>query len=52
MSLWTVDDAATTELMVEFYRELAATKSPAMALRAAQVKLMREGRTRFSGHPS
>ena len=42
MSLWTIDDAATTELMVEFYRELAETKSPAMALRAAQIKLMQE----------
>lgn len=42
MSLWTVDDAATTELMVEFYRELANTKSPATALRFAQIKLMEQ----------
>lgn len=40
MSLWTVDDKATTELMVTFYDELARTKSPATALRAAQVKLL------------
>jgi CHAT domain-containing protein len=40
MSLWTVDDEATTELMAEFYRKLIATKSPAAALRAAQLKLL------------
>jgi CHAT domain-containing protein/tetratricopeptide (TPR) repeat protein len=40
MSLWTIDDAATAELMVQFYRELAKTKSPAAALRVAQIKLM------------
>ncbi|HEU4509644.1 MAG TPA: CHAT domain-containing protein [Pyrinomonadaceae bacterium] len=40
MSLWTIDDEATTELMVEFYRELAATKSPATALRTTQTKLL------------
>jgi CHAT domain-containing protein len=42
MSLWTVDDEATTELMVAFYRELAETKSPATALRAAQLKLLKQ----------
>ena len=42
MSLWTVDDEATAELMVGFYSELARTKSPAMALRAAQVRLLKE----------
>lgn len=42
MSLWTVDDEATTELMVTFYGELARTKSPAAALRAAQVKLLQQ----------
>lgn len=40
MSLWTVDDEATTELMVDLYGELARTKSPASALRAAQTKLL------------
>ena len=40
MSLWTIDDEATTELMTTFYDELAATKSPAAALRNAQVKLL------------
>jgi CHAT domain-containing protein len=42
MSLWTVDDEATAELMATFYDELAGTKSPAAALRAAQIKLLRQ----------
>lgn len=42
MSLWTIDDEATTELMVWFYSELARTKSPASALRTAQTKLLKE----------
>jgi CHAT domain-containing protein len=46
VSLWRVDDAATAELMVVFYRELAAGRSPAAALRVAQL----EGLARY-GHP-
>lgn len=42
MSLWTIDDEATTELMVSFYSELARTKSPATSLRNAQIKLLKE----------
>jgi len=42
MSLWTVDDEATAELMTAFYEELSRTKSPAAALRSAQVKLLRQ----------
>ena len=42
MSLWTVDDEATTELMGTFYDELARTNSPAAALRTAQVKLLKQ----------
>ena len=42
MSLWTIDDEATTELMGEFYGELLRTKSPATALRAAQIKLLKQ----------
>lgn len=39
-SLWSVDDAATAELMARFYRELlVGEKSPAAALRAAQVSM-------------
>jgi len=42
MSLWTIDDEATTELMATFYDELSGTKSPAAALRAAQIKLLNQ----------
>jgi CHAT domain-containing protein len=42
MSLWTIDDEATTELMSSFYRELVRAKSCAEALRAAQIKLLNE----------
>lgn len=43
-SLWSVDDAATRELMTEFYRNLAKNDSRADALRNAQLKLLRDGR--------
>ena len=42
LSLWTVDDEATAELMSVCYRELTRTKSPAQALRAAQVDLLKQ----------
>ncbi len=42
MSLWTIDDEATAELMVKFYEELRQTKSPAAALRTAQTKLLQQ----------
>lgn len=42
MSLWTIDDEATAELMATFYDGLAETKSPAAALRAAQIKLLNQ----------
>jgi len=42
MSLWTIDDLSTAELMVAFYQELARTKSPATALRQAQIKLLKQ----------
>jgi CHAT domain-containing protein len=42
LSLWTIDDEATVELMVAFYRELARKNSPAAALRAAQMELLKQ----------
>jgi CHAT domain-containing protein len=45
VSLWSVSEMGTTELMVRFYREmLKEGKTPAAALRAAQVSLMKEKR--------
>jgi CHAT domain-containing protein/tetratricopeptide (TPR) repeat protein len=39
-SLWKVDDAATAELMGEFYKQMFTNKlKPAAALRAAQIKM-------------
>ncbi|MEW6283313.1 MAG: CHAT domain-containing protein, partial [Candidatus Eremiobacterota bacterium] len=43
-SLWKVDDEATAELMVHFYRELMAGKNKAEALRQAQLKLIADPR--------
>ena len=40
-SLWSVGDESTKELMVEFYRQLAAGHSKAEALQSAEVKLLR-----------
>jgi len=43
-SLWSVDDAATRELMTEFYRNLAKGGTRAASLRNAQLKLLRDRR--------
>lgn len=44
-SLWKVDDAATAALMENFYREmLREGKSPAAALRAAQLNMLEQKR--------
>jgi CHAT domain-containing protein/Tfp pilus assembly protein PilF len=42
LSLWTVDDEATAELMTDFYTSLRAGARPAAALRSAQLRQMRE----------
>jgi CHAT domain-containing protein len=39
--LWNADDAATAELMGEFYERLAARATPAKALRLAKLKLLK-----------
>src|SRR5689334_2134091 len=40
ISLWTVDDQATADLMQEFYRQLRQNQTPSSALRTAQIKLL------------
>jgi tetratricopeptide (TPR) repeat protein len=42
LSLWTVDDEAASELMTDFYTSLRAGSRPAAALRAAQLRQMRQ----------
>ncbi|HAJ58132.1 MAG TPA: hypothetical protein DCP31_01710, partial [Cyanobacteria bacterium UBA8543] len=43
-TLWVVDDKATADLMIQFYKELKDTKvSKAEALRRAQLKLIERG---------
>jgi tetratricopeptide (TPR) repeat protein len=39
--LWNADDAATVDLMEEFYRRLASGATPAVALRLAKLQLLR-----------
>ncbi len=41
-TLWPVDDAATTQLMVAFYKALQQGSTPATALRTAQLTLLAE----------
>lgn len=43
MSLCKVDDAATTEMMIQFYRSLMAGQTPNQALRTAQQHLRKNG---------
>lgn len=40
LSLWTVDDEATADLMADFYNSLRAGQRPAAALRSAQLRQM------------
>jgi CHAT domain-containing protein len=50
-SLWTVDDEATSEMMVDFYGRLRASSSPAKALRGAQLAMMQERQHPFFWAP-
>jgi len=43
LSLWTVHDEATTDLMKDFYTELLTGKSAAEALRIAQYRFIERG---------
>ena len=42
MSLWTVDDATTADLMMDFYAKLCEGAPAAKALRYAQLEVMKE----------
>ncbi|MDQ3755970.1 MAG: CHAT domain-containing protein, partial [Acidobacteriota bacterium] len=42
LSLWTVDDQATADLMTHLYTRLCAGDAPATALRAAQLRMLEQ----------
>ena len=51
ISLWTVDDDATATLMIDFYGHLQRRRSPATALREAQLRLLQEKQHPFFWSP-
>ncbi|NEQ37224.1 MAG: tetratricopeptide repeat protein [Okeania sp. SIO3I5] len=52
VSLWTVNDEGTSELMVKFYQKMWEEKlSPAAALRAAQLEMWNDGEVAFLWSP-
>jgi CHAT domain-containing protein len=50
-SLWSVDDARTAELMADLYRGLKNRRPTAEALRAAQLRMIGQGRAPFYWAP-
>jgi CHAT domain-containing protein len=48
VSLWPLDDRATAELMLRFYKQLLGPRkpSPAAALRQAQIEMWNDARWR------
>jgi hypothetical protein len=50
-TLWQVEDTAMVELTNQFYRNLAQGKNAALALRAAQIALIRAGRPPYHWAP-
>lgn len=50
MSLWSIDDCATSEIMVDFYNELSNGKSKSDALRNSKLKYINEAK-RANQHP-
>ncbi|MDY7002493.1 MAG: tetratricopeptide repeat protein, partial [Cyanobacteriota bacterium] len=52
VSLWSVDDGGTSELMVKFYRKMwEEGLSPAAALRSAQLEMWDDGKVAFLWAP-
>jgi len=43
MSLWSVDDLATKNLMSFFYKEIQTDKNYSHALRRAKIRMIKEG---------
>ncbi|HEY0428636.1 MAG TPA: CHAT domain-containing protein [Pyrinomonadaceae bacterium] len=43
LSLWTVNDASTMDLMTSFYERLLNAENPAKALRGAQIQMLESG---------
>jgi CHAT domain-containing protein len=50
-SLWRVDDGLTRDLMLGVYRQMAAGSTPAQALRAGQLALLRDAPHPLRAHP-